>query len=434
MDDRALPFKVGPKGLYLGPGVRRVQRPLLLVVSTSSCPIPPVAGGSYTKTIYLLAEGSDRLGYAVISGWHKRLERFDKPLRGHYFALKPDNKMTRLIDSIPLTGKLKNMLLGSRTIRGWRYIGAVIHVARKLRPDCIVVYDGPAMIPVLRRALGDTPLVLYQHGHSYFFDVARHKDVYGKLDGLIALSHRCVEFEFNRSCELVPIVKVAYNFVDTDRFKPDLDVEKVQSLRSRFGLNGSKIIGIVATLGPKKGAHLIVHSLPRILKRVPNAKLLIVGGAKHFSSSMDPYMTKLKRMAELLAPGRVVFTGYIPNEDLPLVYNLLDVFVCPSVCHEGFGMTIIESMACGTPVLASSVGGIPDIICNGKDGLLVPRPYEEDAFVEPIVTLLEDDEMRARMGKAARQTVEERFTLGVAREQFEGFILRLIQSRRQRSI
>ena len=249
-----LPFELGMKGKYLGPGIQNIQRPLVLIVSVASHPIPPVAGGSYTKTIHLLAEGSDRLGYAVISGWHERLEQFDKPLRGHYFALKSANRMTRVIDSIPLTGKLKNLLLGSRTMRGWRYTGAVIAIARKLRPGCVVVYDGPAMIPVLRKALGDIPLVLSQRGHSYFFEVAKHKGIYGKLDGLIVLSHRCAEFEFNRSCELIPIVKVAYNFVDTDTFKPDLDVEKVQGLRSRFGLNGCKVIGIVGRQGLKRSS------------------------------------------------------------------------------------------------------------------------------------------------------------------------------------
>jgi glycosyltransferase involved in cell wall biosynthesis len=100
------------------------------------------------------------------------------------------------------------------------------------------------------------------------------------------------------------------------------------------------------------------------------------------------------RMVEALGlRERLKFTGYIPTQDLPLIYNLAEIFIYPSM-YEGFGLPPLEAMACGTPVITTAVSSMPEHV--GKAGVLVP-PDDEGALARAILGLVNDDELRRRL-------------------------------------
>ena len=132
---------------------------------------------------------------------------------------------------------------------------------------------------------------------------------------------------------------------------------------------GSQIVGVVARLEPEKGHPTLLEAWPAVLRAVPDAYLLIVGEG----SRRDALEAQAR---ELRIAHRVVFTGR--RDDVPAVTAALDVAVLPSY-REAQGLTILEAMALSRPVVASNVGGIPEMIEDGVTGLLVP-PHDADAL------------------------------------------------------
>ena len=116
--------------------------------------------------------------------------------------------------------------------------------------------------------------------------------------------------------------------------------------------------------------------------------------------------------------SRVIFAGYVEDEDLPKYYNESDVVVLPSYNRaEGFGMVIIEAQACGTPVIGTTVGGIPYAIKNGESGLLVP-PKDSEKLADAIIKILGDDDLSQKKGHAGYEQVRKEFTWGKSTEKF----------------
>ena len=116
-----------------------------------------------------------------------------------------------------------------------------------------------------------------------------------------------------------------------------------------------------------------------------------------------------KRVRELRLEENVELAGFVPERLLPYYYNAADYFVIPSSSGEGLPLVLLEAMACGLPVIVTTVGGIPEIIENMVNGVLVP-PRNPEAMAEIISTLLSNKELGLAIGNKARKTVEGEFT------------------------
>ena len=161
------------------------------------------------------------------------------------------------------------------------------------------------------------------------------------------------------------------------------------------------LIGAVGRLSPEKGQNVLLQALPSVLAAFPQAACVLAGEG--------PARAALEAEARRLGIGdRVVFLGL--RRDVPMVLAALDLFVQPSI-YEGFGLSLLEAMAAGLPVVASRVGGIPELIEDGRTGLLVP-PQDPMALAGAVVRLLGDSEGARRLGEAAASRSRERFSLG----------------------
>ena len=182
--------------------------------------------------------------------------------------------------------------------------------------------------------------------------------------------------------------------VDIDRFQP-VDGDRA---RKDLGLDGGKVVLYVGRIEPLKGIDILLRAVAQ-LGESENVKTLIIGG----DSGGDREVERLKSLAdELGISSQVSFVGRVEQGELPVYYSAADVCVVPS-WYESFGLVALESMACGTPVVASRVGGLPTIVKDGVTGYLVPWRCPEP-FADRLDILLNSPVINMGMGEAARST------------------------------
>jgi glycosyltransferase involved in cell wall biosynthesis len=218
-----------------------------------------------------------------------------------------------------------------------------------------------------------------------------------EMGRLIAVSTSIERKIADEGRALVP-VSLIYNGVDLDRYDHQ---EPCCTLRDDYGMEaGSQIVGVIARLEPEKGHPTLLDAWPQVLRDVPDAYLLVIGeGSRREALEQQAY--------DLRIGHRVVFTGR--RDDVPAVTAALDVAVLPSY-REAQGLSILEAMALSRPVVASNVGGIPEMIEDGVTGLLVP-PADPAALAEAISRLLLDHPYADTIGRAGHDLVHERFCI-----------------------
>jgi glycosyltransferase involved in cell wall biosynthesis len=169
--------------------------------------------------------------------------------------------------------------------------------------------------------------------------------------------------------------------------------------RTELGLDGrERLVGIVGRLFPIKNHQLFLEAAELVTRSERQARFVVVGDGT--------LRLKLEAQARALGIGdRVVFTGW--RRDLPSIYADLDLLVISSD-NEGTPVVAIEAMASGCPVVATSVGGMPDVVRHGENGVLVP-PRSRRELAEGISKILRDQPLRASLGEKARADVRERF-------------------------
>ena len=200
--------------------------------------------------------------------------------------------------------------------------------------------------------------------------------------------------------------------IDIDKFNLTI---RHQEIVSRFDLDGKKVILTVGRLIERKGHDMVIKSLPRVLDKVPEAIYLIVGiGAEE---------QNLRELGEGLGlEDKVIFAGFVPDEDVPKYYSASDVFIMPSreigeKDIEGFGLVFLEANACGKPVIGGKSGGISDAVADGVSGILVD-PLNVDEISQALITLLSNEELAVKLGSQGRKRVEEQFSDPATAEKF----------------
>lgn len=196
-------------------------------------------------------------------------------------------------------------------------------------------------------------------------------------------------------------VRVVPNGVDIDRFNPGVNPFAV---KERYRLDGYKtliFVGALTRWHAYKGVDVLIRAFTRIARQCEKLKLMIVGGG----NMLDFYRAIAGRLFE---EGRIIFTGAVTDSLLPALYAASDFAVLPSTdSSEGYGLVLLEAMACGRTVIGSDVGGIPEVVQDGKNGFLV-QPADPVALANTIHNLYSDDSLRTKMGSEGRKFAETR--------------------------
>ena len=189
------------------------------------------------------------------------------------------------------------------------------------------------------------------------------------------------------------------NGIDLNRFL--MANEKLRrSVRKKMDMGDTPLIGIIARLSDVKGISVLIKAMPNVLKEIPSAHLMIVGQGPE-----DAALKKLTR--DLLLTTHVRFENII-NQTQELL-PAFDVFVMPSLM-EGLGLSVMEAQACGIPVVASRIGGLVDLIEDGKSGFLVPC-NDPAALANRIIGVLRNPQQSQVMAQQARLNLEKYFSV-----------------------
>jgi glycosyltransferase involved in cell wall biosynthesis len=203
----------------------------------------------------------------------------------------------------------------------------------------------------------------------------------------------------------MPPVEVLYHGIDlrsvTARATPD-------GVRRELGISeGAPTVGMVANFRELKGHRYLLQAAAQVRRKVPEARFVLVG--------RGPLEERVRDEASRLGlDGTVVFAGF--RDDVPRILAALDIFTLPSV-HEGLSIALLEAMALGLPSVVTDVGGNPEVIHTGKEGLIVP-PRDAGALADALASLIADPDARRRLGEAAALRAE-RFDIRTAVRRME---------------
>jgi len=297
-----------------------------------------------------------------------------------------------------------------------RYCKSFFEVTRQLRakaaaikPDLIHANSIRAGLVATAATLGLGTRVVW-HLHDL---LPRHPlSVLIRLFALVSPNTRMIavseavatNFSGRFSHRLKNRIVVILNAIDLDSFSPDHTAKR--RIRKELRVRESDpLIGIVGQITPRKGQLELVRAFAGALTRIPRT-VLVVAGAPLFNRD-DEYRIAVDQVAaERGVRDRVRMLG--ARSDIGAIMQALDLLIVNSTA-EPFGLVILEAMACGTPVLAAAVDGIPEIIEHGKNGWLVPS-RDEGALAEAIIQLNRDPELRARLAQQGKQHVAAHFS------------------------
>lgn len=233
-----------------------------------------------------------------------------------------------------------------------------------------------------------------QWADFHFVSFVANVATYGMNDLIMTVSRDTFRDVRRFTLGRVP-VRLVYNGIPLERFDrgtitPDREALSVPKHH--------KIVGHVATFTPKKRQADLLQAARLVLDADPDVTFVLVG-----KGALRPELEQLA--ADLGISDHVLFTGFVPN--LLEALATFDVFVLSSL-YEGLPTVAIEAMALGVPVVATWVGGTPEIVNHGHDGLLVP-PFDARSLAQSIQRLLGDDRLRAQMGERAQASVRSKF-------------------------
>jgi glycosyltransferase involved in cell wall biosynthesis len=234
-----------------------------------------------------------------------------------------------------------------------------------------------------------------------FLSIIKLTGIYMELavsDRIIAVSEKTKE-DFLRQHQISKNkMTVIHNGVDCEKFNPKISGE---SVRTTYSLDDSPLILTIGGNILIKGTIFAFFALSQIVKVLPKVKLIVVGIDKKNRERLRPILTNLGIM------NNVILVGRIPNYEMPLYYSSSDLVLLPSL-SENFPVVALEAMSSGKPVIASRVGGIPELVSNNENGILV-SPSNVEQLVEALLRLLENQSLRNRLGNMGRKLVEEKY-------------------------
>lgn len=268
------------------------------------------------------------------------------------------------------------------------------HVLKEVKPDVAhVQYMAPGAIPIIiLRLLGIKRIVATAHTAADIYPSLRLLHFVSRhiLTAFQCITERAEKSFFGNSQMYKPEMKLTRHgnhFTIYNNLPPYISIANKER---RIGKVTT--IGVVSRLEPIKGMDLVVPAFAKIHAMNPNTRLLVVG-----DGSLRPLMEQQKNDAGL---NEVIeFAGVQPQEALQAYYDCIDILLMPSR-SEGFGLTAIEGMARGCVVVAANTGGLPEVVSDGKVGLL-HEPESPDSLAEKTIRLANDEELLMTMKKNA---------------------------------
>jgi glycosyltransferase involved in cell wall biosynthesis len=340
-------------------------------------------------------------------------------------------KPLRLLDRMPIRHPRRPFV--ASPLYQYGYMREIAIDLRRRGCRIVHLHNFPHCARLVRKIHPQCKIIL--HVHSDWLVPLDQKMISRQLkdvDLIVGVSDFITRRLRERFPDAAPRCLTIYNGVDVQRFNSRFarppGSSNPMSGGASLGENAYPRLLYVGRVSPEKGVHVLIEAFERVLARYPLATLTIAGpqiaaarefidpaGAEPKLDQLDSffrhrhsYVPHLRQMLSPAAAARVAFVGNVPHEHLVQYYCQADLCVAPSIVHEAFGLPVAESMAAGTPVVATRSGGFGEIVIEGKTGLLVERGDVLE-MTAAILKLADDPQLRKSMADAARQSIVDRF-------------------------
>lgn len=353
---------------------------IFIADSNGAFPVPAVKGGAVATLVeHLIKEGNkdNDNKLTIFSYYDKNAFNISKKYSNIEFIWIKRPMIIKAFDRILFKGiqvlrkNKKSISYATVFSLCWYILKCSIHLRKNNYDKVILENNIPiAWIIKLSRYTGD----YYYHFHNIPRINAKCKDVFAKCKGMLCVSKFVASQIKSKENAIGPVreeqIKILYNCIDTEIFKiKDYDKCKKQIVKKYHLPVNKKIIVYVGRLSKEKGIDVLLQACKKLDRE--DYIVLIVGSFIQGVKAKDSYEDELLKLANDLK-GKVYFTGYANQEDLPTIYAGSDVVVLPSMWDEPAGLTMVEAICCGANLITTKSGGIPEYITN-DDAILLER-------------------------------------------------------------
>ncbi|MEK6775501.1 MAG: glycosyltransferase family 4 protein [bacterium] len=332
-------------------------------------------------------------------------ERFETAL-----ACAPGGRLNEIVREAGMdVHEVRNLVQPIHPLKDILALFEIIRIIRREKIDIVHTHNSKAgFLGRLAGKLAGTPVVIHTvHGFAFHQSEPLWRRTIFRLmeklaapwaDHTIFISQPMIDWAREEGILRGTSYSKIYSGIDLDAFH-GYGKEEQGKLREELGLGkGSRVIGFVSKLWEGKGHEIALHAMVRVAEEIPDAKLLLVG-----EGPLKPKLIELAR--KLGIEQSMVFAGF--RTKIAEITSLCELCILPSF-FEGMGRVLLEAGACGKPVVASRVGGIPDVIVDGVTGFLVPSG-DPAALSEAVLRLMRDPGSAVKMGEAARKRINEKY-------------------------
>ncbi|NEG70365.1 glycosyltransferase family 4 protein [Bifidobacterium choloepi] len=398
--------------------------PQVALITGGTLPVPNVQGGAIESLDMLLIEENEKQAvchFTVFSVWNPAIEQFLRD-RGPYrhtsfvFIKTPrlfhvgDHVMYRLAKAAHRAN-----LMGYKYIlqRLWFLRQVSLHLARaNAEFHKVIIENSAASFRIFKRHgngaqyLGNTYFHLHNevfHAFGCLRELQEIRKVLGVSKYITDNFHNYLLSQGGRGL-LEKQRGVCHNGIDTAGFGTAKAIREARNLRARHGIAEDELVFFFAgRLTEDKGAKELVEAFIEVARSVPEARL-VVAGAFFFDTSMSSaYQEELRKLASNpQVRNRITFTGYIDHDDIPAAYAMADICVMPSTWQEPAGLTIIESLAAGKPLITTRSGGIPEYVDDSSAILIDCNDDLRSSLTDAMLRLATDPDFRTRLGRRGK--------------------------------
>lgn len=350
----------------------------IAILCMTKYPLPAIKGGAVETLTNILLDKNEKdhtYNFHIYTFYDKEAGIVSKQYKYSVFHYIKKNIWIRLINKgiqvISIIFKRKCQSIYYKEIR---------NMMRGINFDSIILETSPYYASFLKKDFPSSKIIQHIHNIPDYSDNDKYIDKY------LCIS-KFIQEKVLKNCNADPKkVNILYNTVDTNRFKPLLSQKEKTKLRLLYNLEPDDFIVIFSgRLQPFKGIKELMLAMEGI--RCPKIKLLIVGSSFFSGSKTTSFINELKDIA-LRMENRVIFTGYVPYSEIHRCYQIADIAVFPSLWEEPFGLTCLEAIASGLPVIITQSGGMNEII-NGNCGFIVEKKSNLINHITELILLLE---------------------------------------------
>ena len=384
----------------------RINRKSLAIIVPELLPVPPIKGGAVEHWVH---EASKRLDQAKFD-----ISIISRPANGnhgvdemHYLTI-PWTKTEQFFHHIKERLTWRNPLRYLAKMQNVASYG--LRMAKLVRGfDLVVIHNEPNLLLFLKNN-PQQKVILHMHNEHLTIRMFRpfYRQALRKVDSVICVSDYIRRSAIQHFPEYSDKFIVVFNATDPDVFKP-YGEEAFKQLTEIVALEaGNKYLLYVGRITEIKGVHVLIKAFERVHQHLPNTKLIIVGSSFFEGAAKTGYEQTLIELAKLVSQ-HIIFTGYIPHEKLKYLYSAVDMVILPSIWQDPCPLVALEAMASGTCLVSSAVGGIPEVVENDINGVLV-KEANVDVLVQAVLRVLQDAKNKHQMELVARKNILEGYT------------------------